>query len=68
MAEGRKSHLSQGGRGNGTQEREQFSHKVNYSRVCSSPSCQPVTVGYVYWHAKDLSKITSNEGLSNCDL
>ncbi len=35
MAEGRKNHLSQGGRGNGTQEREQDPHKVNYSTVCS---------------------------------
>lgn len=72
MAEGRKSHLSQGGRGNGIQERERFSHKVNYSIVCSRPSCQPVAVGYLFpeedIRAKDLTKITSKKGLSNCDL
>lgn len=68
MAEGGKSHLSQGGRGNGTQEREQFSHKVNYSGVCSSPSCQPVAVRYACLQAKDLFKIISKTGLSDCDL
>lgn len=48
MAEGRKSHLSQGGRGNGIQERERFSHKVNYSLVCSRLSCQPGAEGLLF--------------------
>lgn len=48
MAEGRKSHLSQGGRGNRIQECDQFTHKVNYNTVCGRllPVC--VVVRYLF--------------------
>lgn len=66
MAEGRKSHLSQGGRGNGIQERERSPHSVNDSLVCSIllPGWSSAAGGLIRRRYKDESKITSMKGLS----
>lgn len=65
MAEGRKSHLSQGGRGNGIQEREPFAHKVNCNVVCSG-RVSPVSAGYLFAEETlwDQFKINGEKGFT----